>query len=192
MANETDIKSTYLRELIKKDIPKLSTEEEHRLAGLIAQGDDGALERLVTHNLRFVPHVVTKMTAWGHGKMPLEDILSIGNEMLFIAARRWKPVANVRFSAYARPFIERGVRRELDNTANIIRLPVNVMEEIKRMNYQERALSQVLGRKPTVQELSVVLGVSASKIHQLRSHINKEPISLDNMENDKHVEENEE
>jgi DNA-directed RNA polymerase sigma subunit (sigma70/sigma32) len=66
------------------------------------------------------------------------------------------------------------------------------MEEIKRMNYQERALSQVLGRKPSVHELSTVMGVNVSKIHQLRSHINKEPISLDNMENDKHIEENEE
>lgn len=188
----SDIKSTYLRELIKKDIPKLSTTEEHRLAGLIAQGDDQALEKLVTHNLRFVPYVVTKMTAWEHSKMPLEDILSIGNEMLLIAAKRWKPVPNVGFSAYARPFIERGVRRELDNTANIIRLPVNIMEGVKRMNYQERALSQVLGRKPTVHELATVMGVGTSKVHQLKGFINREPISLDNIEQDKHFEESEE
>ena len=188
--SENDIKTDYLQSLY--GIPTLSVEEEHRLAKLIAQGDDEALEKLVTHNLRFVPHVVTKMTAWQHGKMPLEDILAIGNEMLLIAAKRWKPYKDVPFAGYARPFIERGVRRELDNTSNIIRLPINIMEELKRMNYNERALSQVLGRKPTVSELATMIGCSPMRIHQLRGYISREPISLDNLNNDNLQEESEE
>jgi len=188
--SENDIKTDYLQSLY--GIPTLSVEEEHRLAALIAQGDDEALEKLVTHNLRFVPHVVTKMTAWQHGKMPLEDILAIGNEMLFFAARRWKPHKNVPFAGYARPFIERGVRRELDNTSNIIRLPINVMEELKRMNYNEQALSQVLGRKPTVNELATIVGTTAARIHQLKGYISREPISLDNLNNENLQEESEE
>ena len=189
-SNNNDIKSDYLKSLY--GIPTLSTQDEHRLAQLIAEGDDEALEKLVTHNLRFVPHVVTKMPAWQHSKMPMEDILAIGNEMLLIAAKRWKPHANVPFAGYARPFIERGVRRELDNTANIIRLPVNIMEALKRMNYNERALLQVLGRKPTVEELATMLGTTTARIHQLRGFISREPISLDNIENEKHFEESEE
>lgn len=101
-------------------------------------------------------------------------------------------MGNIKFSAFAKPFIERGVRRELDNTANIIRLPVNIMEGLKKMNYNERALSQVLGRKPTVQELATILGTTPNKIHQLRGYISREPISLDNIEQDKHFEEQDE
>ena len=188
--SDNDIKTDYLQSLY--GIRTLSVEEEHALAERIQQGDDEALEKLVTHNLRFVPHVVTKMTAWQHGKTPLEDILAIGNEMLLIAAKRWKPHKNVPFAGYARPFIERGVRRELDNTSNIIRLPINIMEELKRMNYNERALSQVLGRKPTVAELSTLLNCKPERVHQLKGYISREPISLDNLNNENPQEENEE
>lgn len=190
MSNENDIKSDYLQSLY--GIETLSLEDERKLGELIAQGDDDALEKLVTHNLRFVPHVVTKMTAWQHGKMPMEDILAIGNEMLLTAAKRWKPMGNIRFSAYARSFIERGVRRELDNTSNIIRLPINIMEAIKKMSYNERALSQVLGRKPTATELATILNTTTDKVHQLKGYITREPISLDNIEQDKYFEESEE
>jgi len=192
MANEKDIKTDYLQGLMKRDIPRLTTKEEHELARQIQEGDDDALEKLVYHNLPFVLHVVTKMTVWEHGKTPQEDIIAIGNEMLLMAGRRWKPHANVPFAGYARPFIERGVRRELDNTSNAIRLPINIMEELKRMNYNERALSQVLGRKPSVTELATILNTKPERIHQLRGYVSREPISLDNMDHDKQHEENDE
>jgi RNA polymerase primary sigma factor len=190
MANEKDIKTDYLQSLY--GIEPLSTQEEHALAERIQAGDGDALDKLVTHNLRFVSHLVTKMTAWQHGKVPMEDMLAMGNEQLLIAARRWKPTNNAKFATYAKSFILKGVRRELDNTSNIIRLPVNIAEALKKMSYNERALSQVLGRKPTVHELAIILGITTAKIHQLRGYINREPISLDNIENDKHFEEIEE
>ena len=190
--SDNDIKTDYLQGLMKMDIPRLSTKEEHELARRIALGDDQALEKLVYHNLPFVPHVVTKMTAWQHGRTPMEDMLAIGNEMLFIAAKRWKPYENVPFAGYARPFIERGVRRELDNTSNAIRLPINIMEELKRMNYNEQALSQVLGRKPTATELATILNTTTKRIHQLKGYLTREPISLDNLNNENPHEESEE
>jgi RNA polymerase primary sigma factor len=189
-SNTNDIKTDYLQSLY--GIEPLSTKEEHALAERIQQGDDQALDKLVTHNLRFVSHVVTKMTAWQHGKVPMEDMLAMGNEQLLIAARRWKPTNNAKFATYAKSFILKGVRRELDNTSNIIRLPVNIAESIKKMNYNERALSQVLGRKPTVQELATILDTTVNKVHQLRGYISREPISLDNIEQDKQHEENDE
>jgi len=96
MANDKDIKTDYLQSLY--GIEPLSTAEEHALAERIQQGDDEALDKLVLHNLRFVSHVVTKMTAWQHGKTPMEDILAMGNEQLLIAARRWKPTNNAKFA----------------------------------------------------------------------------------------------
>lgn len=184
---ENDILSDYLRSLY--GIEPLSTEEEHELAKLIAQGDEEATDRLVLHNLRFVVYIVRKMTAWNHGKVPVEDMVAMGNEALFAAARRWQPKNNARFATFAKSFIEKGVRRELDNTANIIRLPINIMEQVKKLNYTERSLTQVLGRKPKVAELAKIMGVSESKVHQLQGHIAREPISLDNINQEKFNEE---
>lgn len=192
MANDKDIKTDYLQELMRINIPVLPFEEQKALAERIQQGDEEALDKLVTHSLRFVLHTVSKMSCWQHSKVPHEDIIAIGNEMLIVAAKRWKPIGNIKFSAFARKFIIRGVQRELDNTANIIRLPVNIMEALKKMNYNERALSQVLGRKPTVQELATILDTTPAKIHQLKGYISREPISLDNIEQDKHFEEQDE
>lgn len=192
MANDKDIKTDYLQELMRINIPVLPFEEQKALAERIQQGDEEALDKLVTHSLRFVLHTVSKMSCWQHSRVPHEDIIAIGNEMLIVAAKRWKPIGNIKFSAFARKFIIRGVQRELDNTANIIRLPVNIMEALKKMNYNERALSQVLGRKPTVQELATILDTTPAKIHQLKGYISREPISLDNIEQDKHFEEQDE
>jgi RNA polymerase primary sigma factor len=192
MANDKDIKTDYLQELMRINIPVLPFEEQKALAERIQKGDEEALDKLVTHSLRFVLHTVSKMSCWQHSKVPHEDIIAIGNEMLIVAAKRWKPIGNIKFSAFARKFIIRGVQRELDNTANIIRLPVNIMEALKKMNYNERALSQVLGRKPTVQELATILNTTPTKVHQLKGYISREPISLDNIEQDKHFEEQDE
>jgi RNA polymerase primary sigma factor len=184
---ENDILSDYLQSLY--GIEPLSTEEEHELAKQIAEGDEDALEKLVRHNLRFVIYIVRNMTAWVHGKVPVEDMIAMGNEALFTAARRWVPTNNARFATFAKSFIEKGVRRDLDNTANIIRLPINIMEQIKKLNYTERSLMQVLGRKPTVPEIAKIMGVSENKIILLQGYISREPISLDNLNQEKFAEE---
>lgn len=187
MARENDILSEYLRSLY--GIEPLSTEEEHELAKRIAEGDEEALEKLVTHNLRFVVYVVRNMSAWQHGKVPVEDMVAMGNEALFTAARRWTPTNNAKFATFARPFIFKGVRRDLDNTANIIRLPINIMEQIKRLNVMERSLAQLLGRKPKTSEIAKLMEMSEAKIHQLQGYLAREPISLDNINQEKFIEE---
>jgi len=187
MAKENDLLSDYLNALY--GIEPLSTEEEHKLAARIAQGDALALDKLITHNLRFVVYVVRKMTAWTHGKVPVEDMIAMGNEALFKAARRWTPTNNAKFATFAKSFILKDVRRDLDNTANLIRLPINIMEQVKKLNYNDRVLFQLLGRKPKPSELAKVMGMSESKVHQLQGYINREPISLDNINQEKYIEE---
>lgn len=184
---QNDILSDYLQSLY--GIEPLTVKEEHDLAKLIAKGNEDALDKLVLHNLRFVVYVVRKMTAWQHGKVPVEDMLAMGNEWLLLAAKRWKPKNNARFATYAKSFIEKGVRRDLDNTANLIRLPINIMEQVKKLNYNKRNLTQVLGRVPKPSELATIMGVPESRIHLLQSHINKEPISLNSMKQEKFMEE---
>ena len=182
-----DILTDYLQSLYGVDI--LPTEEEHRLAYRIAEGDQKALDKLIKHNLRFVVYIVRKMTAWKYSRMPLEDLLAMGNEQLTIAARRWTPTNNARFATYARSFIEKGVRRELDNTANLIRLPVNIMEAVKKMNYNERALSQVLGRKPKISEVATMMGVDEERVRLLQSYLTREPVSLEHLNEERFLEE---
>jgi len=187
--NDKEYIDRYLQELMALDIPQLSLSEEHNLAKRIAKGDDDALEQLVKHNLRFVVYVLAKTSAWQHSKMPQEDIIAMGNEALFMAGREWKPTNNARFATYAKPFIERGVRRELNNTANLIRLPVNIMQEIKKLGVTEKGLTQILNRKPRISEIAQTMGISEPRIHQLKGYIKREPLSLDSVNQQKQVDE---
>jgi len=122
MKSRKNALTDYLQSLY--NIPTLTQAEEVGLAHLIAQGDDHALEKLVTHNLRFVVSVIKKMPNWSHSNMPMEDLLSFGNEALMNAARKWQPQGKIRFASYAKKFIQLDVQRGVANTKNIIRLPI--------------------------------------------------------------------
>jgi RNA polymerase primary sigma factor len=167
----------YLQSLY--GIPTLTQQEEANLAHRIAQGDDYALEKLVTHNLRFVVSVIKKMPNWSHSNMPMEDLLSFGNEALMNAARKWQPQGKIRFASYAKKFIHLDVQRGVANTKNIIRLPVNITEEVRRIKYATRMLTQELQRAPTDRELATKLNVSPNRIAYINSILNKEPVSLE-------------
>ena len=175
----------YMQSLYK--IPTLTLEDEAKLADLIAQGDEQALEKLVTHNLRFVVSVIKKMPNWAHSNMPMEDLLSFGNEALLHAAQSWKPMGKIRFASYAKKFIHFDVNRGVANTKNLIRLPVNITEEIRRIRYTERVLSQTLQRQPTDTELADKLGIPATRIAYINSILSKEPVSLE-IFNSEHLE----
>jgi RNA polymerase primary sigma factor len=185
LKNRKNALTDYLQSLYK--IPTLTREQEIDLANRIAQGDEEALEQLVTHNLRFVVSVIKKMPNWSHSNMPMEDLLSFGNEALINAAQSWKPMGKIRFASYAKKFIHFDVQRGVANTKNIIRLPVNITEEIRRTKYQERVLSQELGREPTERELADRLGVEPTRVAYINSILSKEPVSLE-IFNSEHLE----
>lgn len=190
MRNDKNALSDYLRSLYA--LPTLPLEEEERLSARIQLGDDLALEKLISHNLRFVVAVIKDTPAWHHGSVPMEDLLAMGNEALFRAAKRWVPKNNARFATYAKNFIMKDVRRGIDNYGNMIRLPVNVAEEIRRMKYTERVLAQKLGREPKVKELADELEIHENKIIRLKSLLIREPISLDSYNQEKFQEESDE
>lgn len=177
----------YLQSLF--GIEPLSTEEEHALAVRIQAGDEKALDKLVKHNMRFVVFILKQTSMWNHSNMDVEDLISIGNEQLVKAARRWTPTNNARFATFARSFILRGTRREVDNVGNMIRLPVNITESIKRLTYNERALGQVLGRKPKASELATMMNTTEAKISELYSYLAREPVSLDIVNEERYIEE---
>jgi RNA polymerase primary sigma factor len=151
------------------------------LAAKIANGDTKALDKLIRHNLRLVVYMLRKTTAWQYSAMPAEDIIQLGNEGLILAAAKWTPTKNARFAAYAGNYILRHVTRQLDNTERLIRLPINIVEAIKKMNYLDRQLRQSLGREPTPKELAAEMRVSTRRISQLKGYVAREPVSLDAM-----------
>lgn len=187
--SKNDWLTDYLQSLYGIDV--LTTEEEYELASRIANGDDNALETLIKHNLRFVVYTVRKLPSWHHSKTPQEDIIGMANEGLLKAARQWSPTNNAKFATYAKPFILRAVERGLDNTDNLVRIPIKVREEIRKMTYTERALTQTLGRVPTAHELATILNKTAKRIGQLKFYLLQEPTSLDALNLDK-LEESEE
>jgi len=181
--SRNDFLTDYLQSLY--GIPVLSSADEYKLAERIAQGDDQALEQLVKHNLRFVVYTVRKMTAWNHSRVPQEDLIGLGNEALLKSAMQWKPTNGAKFATYAKRFIMRGVERGLDNTENLVRIPIKVREEIRKMTYTERALTQTLGREPTTLELAALLNKPVKRINQLKFYLMQEPTSLDALNLDK-------
>jgi len=122
----------------------------------------------------------------------MEDLLAMGNEALLKAGKRWIPKNGARFATYAKNFILKDVRRGIDNYGNMIRIPVNVAEEIRKMKYTERVLSQKLGREPKLNELADALQVHESRINKLRALIIREPISLDAYNQEKFQEDSDE
>ena len=169
MSDTNTILTDYLQGLMRIDIPPLSKEEEHELSRRIQDGDEVALDKLVKHNLRLVVFIVTKLSAWRHSKTPEEDLIGLGNIALLLAASKWKPTKGNGFASYAGEYIRRYVTRELDNTERTIRLPINILQSIKKMNYTSRQLTQILGRNPTVRELASMMEVSENKIG--RAHV---------------------
>ena len=131
--------------------------------------------------------IIKKMPNWSHSNMPMEDLLSFGNEALMNAARSWKPMGKIRFASYAKKFIHFDVQRGVANTKHLIRLPVNIVEEVRRTKYQERMLAQALQREPTEKELADQLGVSTQRVAYINSLMNREPVSLE-IFNSEHLE----
>ena len=189
LRNKKNALSDYLRTLY--NIPTLSRDIEAHLAQRIAQGDEEALETLVTHNLRFVVTVIKSMPHWTHSSVDMEDMLGFGNEALILAARKWQPMGKIRFASYAKKVIITEVNRAVANTKNIIRLPVNITEEIRKNKYAERILTQELGRKPTTNELADYLDSTPERVTYINSVLNKEPISMESFSNDNLKEEDE-
>jgi RNA polymerase primary sigma factor len=133
--SKNDFLTDYLQSLY--GISVLDSEAEYALAECIARGDEEALEKLVKHNLRFVVYTVRKLTAWNHSRVPQEDLIGLGNEALLKAATQWTPSNGAKFATYAKRFIIRGVERGLDNTENLVRIPIKVREEIRKMTLKE-------------------------------------------------------
>lgn len=142
----------YLQEIGKVDL--IGPEEEVALARRIKQGDSEALAKLVRANLRFVVSVAKQYQNQG---MSLPDLINEGNMGLMKAARRFDETRGFKFISYAVWWIRQSILQSLAEQTRIVRLPVNKIGSINRINKAFARLEQEFEREPSSQEIADLL-----------------------------------
>ena len=142
----------YLQEIGRVDL--ISPEEEVILARKIKSGDNDALRKLVKANLRFVVSVAKQYQNQG---MSLPDLINEGNLGLMKAAQRFDETRGFKFISYAVWWIRQAILQSLAEQARIVRLPVNKIGSINRINRTFARLEQEFEREPTSQEIADIL-----------------------------------
>jgi RNA polymerase primary sigma factor len=142
----------YLQEIGRVDL--ISPEEEVILARRIKTGDTDSLKKLVKANLRFVVSVAKQYQNQG---MSLPDLINEGNLGLMKAAQRFDETRGFKFISYAVWWIRQAILQALAEQARIVRLPVNKIGSINRINRAFSRLEQEYEREPTSQEIAEIL-----------------------------------
>lgn len=163
----------YLREI--GQVPLLTLQEEIDLAARIKKGDKKAREHMIKANLRLVVKIAHDYEGFG---LPLLDLISEGNIGLMKAVERFDPAKGGKLSTYGSWWIKQSIKRALANQSKTIRLPVHLVDKISKMRRVSMKLQEELGREPTDEELGEELGISPSRVGQMRTAAIR-PASLD-------------
>ncbi len=150
-------------------------EEERELARRARAGDKEAAERLVTANLRFVISYVKKYQGRGLG---LAELVCIGNEGLLKAVKKFDPDKGVKFISYAVWWIRQTVLQALAEQTRSVRIPLNQNSNLVKLSRTETALTQLLGRTPTDQEIADEMDEPVETVRALR-RVAASELSLD-------------
>ena len=149
---ETPSLDKYLHEIGKVEL--ISAEEEVELACRIKNGDVKALDKLIRANLRFVVSVSKQYQNQG---LCLPDLINEGNLGLIKAAQRFDETRGFKFISYAVWWIRQSILQALAEQARIVRLPLNKIGSINKINKTFADLEQKYEREPSVQEIAEVL-----------------------------------
>jgi RNA polymerase primary sigma factor len=139
----------YLKDIAYNDL--LTPKEEIELAQKIRAGDRKSLERMIESNLRFVITIAKEYQGRG---LLLEDLIAEGNMGLVRAATRYDETVGVKFTTYAVWWIRQGILSALAEKARMVRLPVNKIKHLSKLERIAANLKQDLGREPTVVEIA--------------------------------------
>ena len=149
----------YLQEIGKVEM--ISAEEEVRLAKLIRNGDQQALEKLTKANLRFVVSVAKQYQNQG---LSLPDLINEGNLGLIKAAQRFDETRGFKFISYAVWWIRQSIIQSLAEQARIVRLPLNKVGLTNKVSKAVQMLEQQYEREPSVEEISEFLDMGTDEI----------------------------
>ena len=153
----------------------LSAAEEIKVAERIRDGDEGALSELVQANLRFVVSVAKQYQNLG---LPLSDLINEGNLGLMTAARRFDGSKGFKFISYAVWWIRQAILQALAEQSRIVRLPLNRIGELTKVNKCLTRLEQRLGRAPEVEEVAAELKANPDDMEMVL-RLAQRPVSLE-------------
>jgi len=171
-SGEDDIRP-FINEI--RQYPLLTAEQERELARRCAEGDEDAIRRMVSSNLRLVVSVAREYAGRG---VPLLDLIQEGSIGLIAAARKFDYTLDFRFSTYATKWIRHGVTRYLADHSQMIRVPAHTADKIRKVEQARNALRQEMETEPTVEQIAARCGFDAERVLQLLQ-LNPETCSLD-------------
>ncbi|THD67911.1 RNA polymerase sigma factor RpoD/SigA [Robertkochia marina] len=151
----------YLQDISKIDM--ITADEEVELARRIKQGDHAALEKLTKSNLRFVVSVAKQYQNQG---LKLSDLINEGNIGLVKAAKRFDETRGFKFISYAVWWIRQSILQALAEQSRIVRLPLNKIGSINKINKAYSFLEQQHERPPSAEELARELDMTVKDVKQ--------------------------
>ncbi len=149
----------YLQEIGKEEL--ITVEEEVELAQRIKKGDQAALEKLTRANLRFVVSVAKQYQNQG---LSLPDLINEGNLGLIKAAEKFDETRGFKFISYAVWWIRQSILQALAEQSRIVRLPLNQVGSLNKINKALSKFEQEHERKPSTEELAESLELPADKV----------------------------
>lgn len=170
---ETASLDKYLQDISREGM--INAEEEVELARRIKAGDNRALDKLTRANLRFVVSVAKQYQNQG---LTLSDLINEGNIGLIKAAKRFDETRGFKFISYAVWWIRQSILQALAEQARVVRLPLNKIGTINRINKAYSELEQRYERPPSVEELADFLGIMKHEV-ELAIKQGKHTVSMD-------------
>lgn len=163
----------YLQEIGRLEM--ITPDEEVLLAQKIKQGDQRALDKLTKANLRFVVSVAKQYQNQG---MSLPDLINEGNVGLIKAAQRFDETRGFKFISYAVWWIRQSILQALAEQSRIVRLPLNKIGSMNKINKTFAKLEQEYERTPNYEEVAATLDISDSEVKESMRHTGKH-LSMD-------------
>ena len=170
---ESEALDKYLQEIGKEEL--ISPDEEVELAQRIKKGDKNALERLTKANLRFVVSVAKQYQNQG---LSLPDLINEGNLGLIKAAEKFDETRGFKFISYAVWWIRQSILQAIADQSRIVRLPLNQVGSVNKINRALSKFEQENERRPSAQELSEHIDLPQEKIDEAMS-ANTRHVSVD-------------
>jgi RNA polymerase primary sigma factor len=172
-ATTQDPLKLYVRQI--GDGPLLTPAEERELARRKDEGDEAAKRRLIESNLRLVMSITRNYVNSG---VPLLDLIQEGNLGLIRAVEKFDYKMGYKLSTYATWWIRQAVTRAIADQGRTIRLPVHVVDQVRRVMRARRILTQKLNREPLPDEIAKESGFEVKRVRELLELV-EDPVSLE-------------